>query len=91
MKKIIAAQTIVFQGMYDQLNQNQRKTLISIASLTEEDQLFSAKYIKKNKLPASSSLSTILKSLMKNGYIYKSKELKYKIANPIFKEWLLRL
>ncbi len=91
MKKIIAAQTIVFQGMYDQLNQNQRKTLISIASLSEVDQLFSAKYIKKNKLPASSSLSTILKSLMKNGYIYKSKELKYKITNPVFKEWLLRL
>jgi len=91
MKKIIEGQTIIFQGIYDQLNQKQRKVLITIAKIHTDDQLFSSDYIRKNNLPTSSSISTILKSLTKNGYIYKSKESKYRITNPVFKEWLLKL
>lgn len=90
MNRIIAGQSIIFQNIYDQLNQNQRKTLTAIALLTPNDQLFAAKYRKKHQLPASSTLTTTVATLLRKDLVTKNNG-SYKVPNPILKEWLRRL
>ena len=87
MDRIIASQSLIFQNIFDQLNQNQRKVLTAIAFLAENDKLFSDKYRKQYNLPDSSTLTTSIKSLLQKDLIFKNNS-KYEINNPVFMEWI---
>jgi len=89
MNKIILPQTDIFQDIYDQLTNSQRAALQAIASLGDEG-IFSESVKIRYDLPVSSSLNEALKALQKKGLIFKT-DRSYKIANPVFKHWLLRL
>ena len=89
MKKVIIPQSDIFQDIYDQITNSQRLTLQAIARLDEAG-IYSEETRTQYGLPVSSSLSEVLKALQKRGLIYKTAET-YKLANPIFKEWLLSL
>ena len=89
MDKIILPQTDIFQDIYDQLTNSQRAALQAIASLVDEG-IFSESVKIRYNLPVSSSLNEALKALQKKGLVFKTDN-NYKIANPVFKEWLLRL
>ncbi len=90
MNRIIDGQSIVFQNIFDQLNQNQRKVLLAISQLKPGEQLFSAEFRKKYRLPASSTLTVNIRGLMKKDLLNKVNGT-YSVANPVMKEWLLEL
>ena len=90
MARIIAGQSIIFQNQFDQLNRNQRKLIIAIASLGPGDQLFSESYRKRHRLPATSTLTASVNALLKKEMIHK-KNGSYGIVNPVLREWLLSL
>lgn len=89
MDKIILPQTDIFQDIYDQLTNSQRAALQAIASLDDEG-IFSESVKIRYNLPVSSSLNEALKALQKKGLVFKTDN-NYKIANPVFKAWLLQL
>jgi len=89
MRKIILPQRDVFQDIYDQLTNSQRAAIQAIASSGGEG-IFSESLRKRHDLPVSSSLNEALKALQKKGLIFKT-ENRYKVANPVFKAWLLSL
>ena len=89
MEKIILPQSDVFQDIFDQLTNSQRAALQAISELNDAG-IFSESVKIMYNLPVSSSLNEVLKALQKKGLIYKSSE-SYKISNPVFKAWLLRL
>ncbi len=88
IEKIINSQSVIFQNIYDQINNNQRKILIALSQNVKE--LFSDKARETYKLSVSSSLSTGLKSLIKKSIINKDGSV-YKISNPIFKLWIYKI
>ena len=88
IEKIIDSQSFIFQNIYDQLNNNQRKILIALSQNITE--LFSDKIRKKYSLPVSSSLSSSLKSLITKNIINKNVNV-YKISNPVFKLWINKI
>ncbi|HED36841.1 MAG TPA: ATP-binding protein [Ignavibacteria bacterium] len=88
MEKIIDSQSVIFQNIYDQLNNNQRKILLTLSHSNRE--IFSSAIRKKYNLPISSTLSTNIKSLIQKDLIYKDSNL-YKISNPILDNWLKTL
>jgi hypothetical protein len=90
MMKIIYSQGIVLQNIYDQLKSSQRLVLSALAFEQDGKGLYSEEIRKKYNLPVSSSLTITLNGLMKKNLIYKSKS-GYKIDNPVFKEWLIKL
>ncbi|RLD49644.1 MAG: hypothetical protein DRJ05_20675 [Bacteroidetes bacterium] len=90
LNKIINGQSVIFQNIFDQLSNNQRRVFILLAILDEKDELFSEKTRAKYKLPASSSINTILKALIKKDLIHKADK-SYKINNPVFKAWLKQI
>ena len=90
MSKIVGGQSVVFQGIYDQLTNVQRSVLGTLAHLQQGEELYSSVIRDKYKLPASSSITTSLKSLSRKGLVLK-KDHVHQIVNPIFKEWLLLL
>lgn len=89
MNRIIAGQSIIFQNQFDQLNKNQRRVIVAIASLGSQDQLFSESCRKRYRLPGSSTLTAAINSLLKKELIHK-KNGTYTIVNPVLKEWLLQ-
>ncbi|MCF6268090.1 MAG: ATP-binding protein [Melioribacteraceae bacterium] len=62
MEKIINSQSVIFQNIYDQLNNNQRRILLALSNST--DGIFSNAIRKKYNLTANSTLSTNIKSLI---------------------------
>ena len=91
MNKIINSQSIIFQTIYDQLSSNQRRVLTAIAIIANEVELFADSTRKEYGLPISSSISVTLEALIKKSLIYKTTAGKYKIDNPVLKEWLYQL
>lgn len=89
MEKIIIPQADVFQDIFDQLTNSQRAALQAIAEGFDAG-IFSESVKIQFNLPVSSSLNEVLKALQKKGLIYRSPD-SYKITNPVFKAWLLRL
>ena len=89
MERIIIPQSDVFQDIFDQLTNSQRAALQAIAERNDAG-IFSESVKILYNLPVSSSLNVVLKALQKKGLIYKLPE-SYKIANPVFKAWILRL
>lgn len=87
LNKIINGQSDIFQNIYDQLSNIQRTVLLTLSTISPDEELFSAKTKEKYKLPVNSSLNTTLHSLRKKDIITKQDN-HYKIINPIFKEWL---
>jgi predicted transcriptional regulator len=85
MEKIINSQSVVFQSIYDQLNKNQRKILITLSHSVDE--IFSNEARKNFNLPTSSTLSTNIKGLLQKDIIHKDGS-SYKISNPIFNYWV---
>lgn len=90
IEKIIQSQSVILQGMFDQLTNIQRIVLSTIAILSKGKELFSSQSRKKFGLPTSSSLATAIDSLTKKGLIVKEDK-QYKILNPVFKAWLQTL
>lgn len=90
MEYILDSQNIIFQNIYDQLNANQRRTLSAIACASDDAALYSGEFRQKFDLPASSTLTITLKSLVKKDLINKNKE-KYSLNNPVLSEWLVKL
>ena len=90
IEKIIQSQSVILQGIFDQLTNIQRTVLSTIAVLIKGQELFSSQSQKKFGLPASSSLATAIDSLIKKGLITKEHK-QYKILNPVFKTWLQTL
>jgi len=90
IEKIIQSQSVILQGIFDQLTNAQRSVLSAIAVLAKDEELFSSSTREKYLLPASSSLSTAIDSLKKKGLILKEDK-RYKILNPVFKAWLCTL
>jgi len=89
MNRIIIPQSDVFQDIYDQLTNPQRAAIQALSRINSEG-LFSESMRVRYDLPVSSTLNEALKALQKKGLIYKTDE-SYRITNPIFKEWILRL
>lgn len=85
VSKIINSQSIVFQNIYDQLNNNQRNVLIALANSSKE--IFSNKRRKEFGLPGSSTLATNLMGLIAKDLIYKEGDA-YFISNPVLELWL---
>ncbi len=90
LNKIIDSQSVIFQHIFDQLKNNQRRILSLIAIPDDRAELFSEETRNKYQLPASSSINTILKALMKKDLIHKADNL-YKVDNPVFKAWLRQI
>jgi len=91
MNKIINSQSIIFQIIYDQLSSNQRRVLTAIAIIDNDIELFADSTRREYELPISSSISVTLEVLIKRSLIYKTTAGKYKIDNPVLKEWLRQL
>jgi len=89
MEKIIIPQSDIFQDIFDQLTNHQRITLQAISEQNDAG-IFSETARHLYGLPVSSSLSEVLKALQKKGLVYKTTD-QYKITNPVFKAWLLKL
>lgn len=89
MERIILPQTDVFQDIFDQLTNSQRLTLQAISEIDDAG-IYSETARIRHNLPVSSSLSEALKALQKKGLVYKTAD-QYKISNPVFKAWLLKL
>ena len=88
--RIINSQSIIFQNIFDQLNNNQRDVLKAIALSKDDLEIFSVKNREKVSFIASSTLDTTLKSLIQKDIIYKNGKL-YNICNPVFKEWIISI
>jgi hypothetical protein len=63
---------------------------MAIASLEPGEQLFSEQCRMRYQLPASSTLTAAVNSLLKKDLINKENG-NYSILNPVFREWLLQL
>ena len=90
LDKIINSQSVIFQNIFDQLNNNQRRILSVLAIQDDRAELFSEQTRNKFQLPATSSINTILKALVKKNLIYKVDNY-YKINNPVLKVWLRQI
>ncbi len=90
LKRIIAGQSLIFQNIYDQLSENQRKILIAISLFKKDEKLFSNEIRSKYKLPEVSSMTSGIKSLIKKNLIQKVNG-NYQIINPVFEEWVRSL
>jgi len=90
LEKILQSQSFFFQDTYDQLTNIQRKILSTIAQLGDEQELFSSASRDLYKLPASSSILRAIESLTRKNIIVKE-DLRYRLINPIFREWLIQL
>lgn len=90
INRIIKSQSIIFQNIFDQLNNNQRNVLKAIAFSKENLEIFSTTSRETFSFPASSTLDTTIKSLIQKDLIYKT-EKSYNIYNPIFKEWIIQI
>ncbi len=90
LNRIIAGHSLIFQNIYDQLSENQRKILFTISVLDVDEKLFSSVIRVKYKLPGVSSMTSSLKSLIKKNLISKI-DGNYKIINPVFEEWIRNL
>jgi len=60
---------------------------VAIACSNEDAGLFSDASRKTYKLPPSSSLNIVISALIKKELVYKNGS-KYKISNPVFREWI---
>jgi AAA+ ATPase superfamily predicted ATPase len=89
LNRIIIPQSDVFQDIYDQLTNSQRAAIQALSRINSNG-IFSESVRARYDLPVTSTLNEALKALQKKGLVYKTDE-SYRIANPIFKEWLLRL
>ena len=89
LNRIIIPQSDVFQDIYYQLTNSQRATLQALSRMNGNG-IFSESARIRYDLPVTSTLNEALKALQKKGLIYKTDE-SYRIANPVFKEWLMRL
>lgn len=90
LSKVIESQSHIFQNMYDQLSNIQRRVLMALIQKQPDDGLFSTEYRDRHDLPVSSTLNTTLQSLIKKDLIHHEGS-DYKVINPVFKQWLLTL
>lgn len=90
MRRILNSQGLIIQNIYDQLSTKQRITVSAVALSDNETELYSKESQVKYGLPASSTLTISIKALIKKDLVYKYKG-KYKMVNPVFREWLIQL
>lgn len=88
--ELVNEQEVAFYNYYDSLTFNQSQLLVAIAKDKAVDSVLSHEFIIKHNLPASSSVSLALKTLVNREYIYRYNG-KYIIYDRFFAIWLRRL
>lgn len=89
LNRVVDNQISALQSLFDILNNNQRNTLMTLAQMKDDEELFSAKVRDTYGLPVSSSLTASVNALANKGIIRKEEKV-YKFNNPVFKEWIRR-
>ena len=85
--ELVNEQEVAFVNYYDSLTDNQAALLSAIAQEKAVDSVLSQEFIKRNNLPAASSVRLALKTLLDREFIYKSDNL-YIIYDRFFGMWL---
>jgi len=83
-------QEVAFLNYYDSLTYNQSLLLVAIAKDRAVDSVMSHEFILSHGLPAASSVSLALKTLVSREFVYKYNS-KYIVYDRFFAIWLRRL
>jgi len=81
-ERVLALKTDYYLELYEQRSQSQKQLLKALT--IENKNIFSAEFIKKNRLPAVSTLQRSIKELINNGIIEKKGD-GYFYADPFFR------
>lgn len=88
--ELVNEQEVAFFNYYDSLTYNQSQLLSAIAKEKNVDSVLSHDFIVKHGLPASSSVSLALKTLLNREFVYKYNG-KYIVYDRFFAIWLRKL
>ena len=86
---LVNEQEVAFINYYDSLTDNQAALLSAIAQEKAVASVLSQEFISRNNLPAASSISLALKTLLNREFVYKY-DGKYIIYDRFFGMWLRR-
>lgn len=86
---LVNEQEVAFINYYDSLTDNQSALLSAIANEKEATSVLSQEFISRHNLPAASSVSLALKTLLSREFVYKHND-KYIIYDRFFGIWLRR-
>ena len=84
---LVDEQTVVFSNYYDSLTTNQAMLLTAIAEEKRVPSILSQDFISRYHLPATSSVSLALKSLLDREFVYKDGNA-YIVYDRFFARWL---
>ena len=87
MQELVDEQEMAFINYYDSLTANQAFLLSAIAREGRVQSVLSQEFISKYSLPATSSVSLALKTLLQREFVYKYNE-KYIVYDRFFAMWL---
>ena len=90
VSELVNEQEVAFLNYYDSLTYNQSLLLVSIAKDRAVGSVMSNEFILSHGLPAASSISLALKTLVSREFVYKYNG-KYIIYDRFFAIWLRRL
>jgi len=82
---LVQVHDIDYERLWQTLNQTDKKVLIALA--VQEQNILSEQVIRKYGLPATSTVFSCLKRLMKQGYVIKSGSF-YELDDPFFAQWI---
>lgn len=85
--ELVNEQEVAFISYYESLTDNQAALLTAIAKEKSISSILSQEFIKKYDLPAASSVSLALKTLLNREFLYKS-DGKYIVYDRFFGMWL---
>lgn len=90
MTELVNEQEVAFCNYYDSLTDNQALLLSAIACEKQTPSVLSHEFISKYSLPAASSVSLALKTLLQREFVYKYNN-KYIVYDRFFGMWLRRV
>ena len=90
MKELVNEQEVAFCNYYESLTDNQALLLSAIACEKQTPSVLSQEFISKYSLPAASSVSLALKTLLQREFVYKYNN-KYIVYDRFFGMWLRRV
>lgn len=90
MTELVNEQEVAFCNYYDSLTDNQALLLSAIACERQTSSVLSQEFISKYSLPAASSVSLALKTLLQREFVYKYNN-KYIVYDRFFGMWLRRV
>ena len=86
-KKVLAHKSDYYMELFDRQSQSRKQLLKALT--VEGKNIFSAEYIKKNRLPATATLQRAAKELINNGIIERNGD-EYFIADPFLKLFIAK-